>query len=177
MDSKNNNIIKVIDFGTSQKYQTGEKMDQTYGTAYYIAPEVLSGEYNEKCDVWSIGVILYILLSGRPPFDGPDDRSIIKKVSLGHFDFKGKEWKKISTEAQDFIASMLEFDPDKRITATAALNHAWIKDKAKIQEADGAIQLSALQNLQSFRAEQKLQQAAITFIVSQLASKEEMNEL
>jgi calcium-dependent protein kinase len=60
----------VIDFGTSQKFEKGKYLTQQYGTAYYIAPEVLRGHYNEKCDIWSIGVILYILLSGRPPFDG-----------------------------------------------------------------------------------------------------------
>lgn len=58
-------------------------MTQTYGTAYYIAPEVLNSEYNEKCDVWSCGVILYILLSGRPPFDGSDDKEIVRAVKHG----------------------------------------------------------------------------------------------
>lgn len=80
MDTKNNNQIKVIDFGTSQKFDPLKKMNQTYGTAYYIAPEVLQSDYNEKCDIWSTGVILYILLSGRPPFDGTDDKEIIKNV-------------------------------------------------------------------------------------------------
>lgn len=70
IDDKDDNQIKVIDFGTSQVFDKEKKMSQTYGTAYYIAPDVLLGEYNEKCDVWSIGVILYILLTGRPPFDG-----------------------------------------------------------------------------------------------------------
>ena len=90
LDSKNDNTIKVIDFGTSAKYTEGEKMKQTFGTAYYIAPEVLTSEYNEKCDVWSIGVILYILLSGRPPFDGKDDREIVRKVRIGHYDLNSK---------------------------------------------------------------------------------------
>jgi calcium-dependent protein kinase len=64
---------KVIDFGTSQVFDPSKKMSQTYGTPYYIAPEILAGEYNEKCDIWSCGVLLYILLCGRPPFDGEND--------------------------------------------------------------------------------------------------------
>lgn len=117
LDSKNNNTIKVIDFGTSQKFEPNKKMNQTYGTAYYIAPEVLTAEYNEKCDVWSVGVILYILLSGKPPFDGIDDREIVKKVKYGTFSMGGAEWKSISKEAHDLIKRMLTYDPSKRITA------------------------------------------------------------
>jgi calcium-dependent protein kinase len=71
----------VIDFGTSHVFEENDhEMRHTYGTAYYIAPEVLDGKYTEKCDLWSIGVILYIMLSGRPPFKGQNDREILKKV-------------------------------------------------------------------------------------------------
>ena len=73
MDAKNNDHIKIIDFGTSQVFNKDKRMHQTYGTAYYIAPEVLNQDYNEKCDLWSIGVILYVLLSGSPPFNGSND--------------------------------------------------------------------------------------------------------
>jgi calcium-dependent protein kinase len=93
LDSKNDNTIKVIDFGTSARFESGghkAQLSQQFGTAYYIAPEVLTSEYNEKCDIWSIGVILYILLSGRPPFDGKDDREIVRKVRIGHYDLNCK---------------------------------------------------------------------------------------
>jgi len=119
----------VIDFGTSQKFEANKKMNQTYGTAYYIAPEVLQSEYNEKCDIWSIGVILYILLSGKPPFDGKDDKEIVKRVKIGQYSLAGPEWKKISKDAIDLIKKMLEYDPKKRISADIAINHPWIKKK------------------------------------------------
>jgi calcium-dependent protein kinase len=73
LDTEGSGTIKVIDFGTSQVFDPSAKMHQTYGTPYYIAPEILAGEYTEKCDIWSCGVIMYILLCGRPPFDGEND--------------------------------------------------------------------------------------------------------
>jgi calcium-dependent protein kinase len=112
MDSKNNNQIKVIDFGASQKYDDNKKMSQIYGTAYYIAPEILKSEYNEKCDVWSIGVILYILLSGKPPFYGDDDKEILNSVKLGTYTLTGPDWKNISNEAKDLIKKTLTYEPD-----------------------------------------------------------------
>ena len=100
-----------------------------YGTAYYIAPEVLNSEYNEKCDVWSIGVIMYILLSGKPPFDGSEDADIIKSVKRGEYSLSGPDWKSISKEAKDLIVKMLTFIPADRITAEEAMNHIWFKKK------------------------------------------------
>ena len=76
IDKELNNTLKIIDFGTSIMVDKGTTLKTTHGTSYYIAPEVLNKKYDEKCDVWSIGVILYILLSGKPPFDGDNDDEI-----------------------------------------------------------------------------------------------------
>ena len=67
-------------------------MTQGFGTAYYVAPEVMDGEYTEKCDIWSIGVILFVLLSGTPPFNGPNDEEIMEKVKIGKYSFSGKHF-------------------------------------------------------------------------------------
>jgi len=84
--------LKVIDFGTAQAFSSCVKLRLTIGTAYYIAPEVLQKNYNEKCDVWSCGVILYILLSGTPPFIGRTDEEIIRSVQKINFTYYSKDW-------------------------------------------------------------------------------------
>jgi len=82
--------VKLIDFGVSAKQLKGAKFKETMGTPYYIAPEVLLQSYDEKCDVWSCGVILYILLCGYPPFNGESDDEILESVKKGTFEFFGR---------------------------------------------------------------------------------------
>jgi len=83
----NNNTIKIIDFGTSKIFDPSAKMHKRFGTPYYIAPEVLKKSYSSKCDVWSIGVMTYIMICGYPPFNDKDDTAIMEKVKTGKFDF------------------------------------------------------------------------------------------
>jgi calcium-dependent protein kinase len=169
--------IKVIDWGTAKVFDNEVKMTDKFGTPYYIAPEVLKKEYNEKCDVWSCGVILYILLSGTPPFPGKNDREILKNVAKGTYTLETEEWKFVTPEAKDLINQMLMFNPDKRINVTDALKHPWF-DKVATQEKVNKDDFQKnMKNLKNFRAEQKLQQAAYTFIASQLTSKEEKQQL
>ena len=131
LDAHDKNKIKLIDFGTSQIFENEEKMELVLGTAYYIAPEVLTGNYNEKCDVWSIGVILYILLSGEPPFPGNSDSEILAKVKRGKYSFNRPVWKTRSKTVQNFISKMMAFDPNERLTAAQALESEWIQQKAQ----------------------------------------------
>jgi len=113
--------LKIIDFGTSVINNGHEVLTQTHGTSYYIAPEVLNNKYNEKCDVWSIGVMLYILLSGKPPFDGACDNEITDKVQIGAYNFNDKIWDNISQEAKNLVKSMMTKDFNKRVSCREAL--------------------------------------------------------
>ena len=101
-----------------------------YGTPYYIAPEVLAGTYTEKCDLWSIGVILYIMLCGSPPFNGSDE-VIIKKVKSGQWEFRGQVWSTIDESAKDLVRKLIEKNVNDRLTAVEALQHPWIQSKVR----------------------------------------------
>jgi calcium-dependent protein kinase len=119
-----------------------------YGTPYYIAPEVLHGDYNNKCDLWSIGVMLYIMLCGSPPFNGSDDQ-IISKVKKGTWTFRGQAWGSISEEAKDLVTKLMDLDTDSRLDAVQALEHDWIKQKVK-SKFNGKIAADAINTLKSF---------------------------
>jgi calcium-dependent protein kinase len=129
IDKELNNTLKIIDFGTSVQYdKSREKLQTTHGTSYYIAPEVLNKNYDERCDVWSVGVILYILLSGKAPFDGDDDHEITEQVKIGNYNMKGGIWEVLSEDSKDLIKKMLTYNFKQRVTAKEALNHIWFKN-------------------------------------------------
>lgn len=109
--------ITIIDFGTSSSFNSNENMKQKFGTPYYIAPEVLKNDYNEKCDIWSIGVIMYILLCGYPPFNGATEEEIISRVSEGTYCIDDEDWEDISPSAKDLIQQLLAYNPEDRISA------------------------------------------------------------
>ncbi len=125
--SENGNPIKLIDFGLSQLIYPDKKLNSKVGTAYYVSPEILKGVYTEKCDIWSAGVILYILLSGTPPFNGPNDTSIYNKISQMAFTFPDKHWNNISNEAKDLINHMIAPE-NERYNAKQVLEHPWFKN-------------------------------------------------
>ena len=120
-----NNPIKLIDFDLSIFFNgKNEKMKSKVGTSYYVSPEVLKGEYNEKCDIWSAGVILYILLSGFPPFYGSNDKKIYKKIMNLDYNFNKDIWKNISLDAIDLIKKCICYE-NERLSAKEVLNHKW----------------------------------------------------
>ena len=169
--------IKLIDFGTSNIINPNQKLKERLGTAYYIAPEVLKKNYDEKCDLWSIGVIMFILLTGEPPFNGNTDEEILQNVKNGYVDFSTSIFEEISEEAKDLLSKLLEKVPAKRYSAIEALEHPWIKNLAPNAKLNKNIGQKVFTNLKNFQADQKLQEAAVAFITNQLVSKEETEEL
>lgn len=127
-ESRNeNSSIRLIDFGLSRIHSEGEEMmSNPVGTAYYMSPELLKGKYDRTTDMWSIGVVAYILLCGYPPFNGNSDAEIAAAIRRGHYTFVDG-WGGKSVEALDFIKCLLKRDPRKRHTAKDALKHPWFK--------------------------------------------------
>ena len=130
-----NSSIKIIDFGLARKHNAkkGEApMTAVVGTPYYIAPEVLRRNYDKACDLWSIGVIAYILLCGYPPFNGTTAKAVCRAVVRDPVRFQTKVWKNSSTGAKDFIVRLLQKEPRTRMTVEQALRHPWIVSQLKI---------------------------------------------
>ena len=129
-NKENEADLKIIDFGLSKILNGGklQRMKTRAGTPYYISPEVLAGNYDVSCDMWSAGCMLYILLCGYPPFYGDDNQEILQMVSKGVFDFDGEEWDDISKEAKDLIKKLIT-KPERRLTAAEALKHPFIRKR------------------------------------------------
>jgi calcium-dependent protein kinase len=163
--------VKLLDFGSSRKIGPNEALHGVYGTAYFVAPECLVGEYDLKCDVWSIGVILYTLLSGRPPFEGSSDVQILESIKKSSANLSGGVWDQISKEAKDLVQKMLNKDPKKRLSATEALNHPWIHKASTASDPQTQEKLhSALDNFRKFNSGNKIKQAALGFMIQHFMS-------
>lgn len=159
--------IKVIDFGLSKQFDPGGYMTTKACTPYYVAPEVLEGKYTELCDVWSMGVLIYVLLCGAPPFFGDSDSQVLKRVKRGVYDFDMPAWDTVSEDAKDLISKMLVLKPEKRYTAEQSLHHRWV-EKLAPNSSEVALSVTAFDNLKAFRAANKLKKAALTVIAQQL---------
>ena len=172
-----NPIVKLIDWGGARYFSKNKKMSTIKGTPYYIAPEVIKEVYDEKCDIWSLGVILYVLLCGYPPFNGDSDVEIIQNVQRGKFVFPEEEWDVISPECKDLIKKMLTYEPAKRIGAKEVLLHPWFSHYEEKIKQDKKVAKSAFENMKRFKRNKKFEHATIGFIINQLVSKEDRADL
>lgn len=119
--------LKLIDFGLSQRVSGDEVLTKACGTPYYVSPEVLGGSYTSKCDIWSLGVITYMLLTGSPPFHGRTDKDILKSVKSGFYKLGDKNFANVSASCKSFIKACLVKGEDRRQCADELMQHPWFK--------------------------------------------------
>ncbi|CAM9562843.1 unnamed protein product, partial [Laminaria digitata] len=119
--------VKLIDFGLSKHFDQEKSMQQAVGSTYYVAPEVLQGSYGPKCDMWSMGVISYMMVSGAPPFWGNGDAQVRAKIVRGEYDMPDVLFQHLPAEAKDFISRLLVVDQKERMSAEMALAHPWLR--------------------------------------------------
>ncbi|KAG2394384.1 Calcium-dependent protein [Vigna angularis] len=171
--SKDENApLKATDFGLSVFFKEGEQFKDIVGSAYYIAPEVLKRKYGPEVDIWSVGVMLYILLCGVPPFWAESEHGIFNAILRGHVDFTSDPWPSISPSAKDLVSHMLNSDPKERFTAAQVLDHPWIKEDG--EAPDKPLDNAVLNRLKQFRAMNQFKKVALRVIAGCLSEEEIM---
>lgn len=125
--SEDTDLLKLIDFGFSKRCHPHEKMEESLGTILYVAPDVIKGDYDSKCDLWSTGASLFQILMGYPPFDGPTQPTIARKIMQGAYRINQNRWAKLSDPCKEFVLSLLALNAKKRLSAIEALDHKWLE--------------------------------------------------
>ncbi|KAH6813252.1 Calcium-dependent protein kinase family protein [Perilla frutescens var. frutescens] len=162
--------LKAIDFGLSVFFKPGQIFTDVVGSPYYVAPEVLLKHYGPEADVWTAGVILYILLSGVPPFWAETQQGIFDAVLKGSIDFDSDPWPLISESAKDLIQKMLCMHPADRLTAHQVLCHPWISENGVAP--DRALDPAVLSRLKQFSVMNRLKKMALRVIAESLSEEE-----
>ncbi|CAN1306798.1 Calcium-dependent protein kinase 20 [Linum perenne] len=170
VSQKEDATLKTIDFGLSMFFKPGETFTDVVGSPYYVAPEVLRKNYGSPCDVWSAGVIIYILLSGVPPFWDETEQGIFEQVLKGDLDFVSDPWPNISDGAKDLVRKMLVRDPKKRLTAHEVLRHPWVQVDGLAP--DKPLDSAVISRLKQFSAMTKLKKIAIRVIAESMSEEE-----
>ena len=149
----NDSEIKIADFGFAKKVLTPNSLTTQCGTPGYVAPEILEGiAYDTKSDMWSLGVIIYILLGGYPPFIEQNQRELFRKIRKGNYEFHEEYWGSVSADAKDLISCLLTVQPAKRLSADQALKHKWMtQDDSVLAGQDLGTNLSELRKYNAKR--------------------------
>nr|ACG37185.1 calcium-dependent protein kinase, isoform AK1 [Zea mays] len=169
-NKKENSPLKAIDFGLSIFFKPGEKFSEIVGSPYYMAPEVLKRNYGPEIDIWSAGVILYILLCGVPPFWAETEQGVAQAILRGNIDFKREPWPNVSDNAKDLVRHMLEPDPKLRLTAKQVLEHHWLQNAKKAPNVPlGDIVKS---RLKQFSRMNRFKRRALRVIADHLSAEE-----
>ena len=161
--------LKLIDFGLSKVIEGDKNLKGAVGTTFYMAPEVITGNYNEKCDIWACGVILYIMLCGKPPFYSQNEEELKKNICSMKYTFDYPEFKKVSQDAIDLIKKIL-VPPEKRLSAAEILQTPWIKENAP--HATGENLKQNWEHIEKYSKLNLVQKSIINFTAFHLTSKE-----
>ena len=164
-------FLKIIDFGTAKIFDKNKYPRAIVGSIYYIAPEVLFKKYGKECDMWSAGVILYMFIVGRPPFDGKTNREIMDKIKLGKYSTNDKRWNKASNEVKDLINKLLVIEPNKRLTAFEALKHPWFNvtnSNILYNNISKDEVLNCISNLLNYSFKSKFEELVLAYIIHNL---------
>ncbi|XP_024357118.1 calcium-dependent protein kinase 26 isoform X2 [Physcomitrium patens] len=170
LNKREDSPLKATDFGLSTFFKPGEVCKDVVGSAFYVAPEVLRRKYGPESDIWSAGVILYILLSGVPPFWADTEDGIFAEVLKAKVDFDTDPWPKISKDAKDLIRKILNPDVKARLTASEVLAHPWVREKgvASTKPMDSSVQ----NRLKRFAAMNKMKKLAVRVIAQSMSEEE-----
>jgi calcium-dependent protein kinase len=169
-DKSENAAVKATDFGLSVFFKPSQVFTDIVGSAYYVAPEVLRRNYGPEADVWSAGVILYILLCGVPPYWAETEQGIFDAVLLGEADFRSDPWPDISSGAKDLVKKMLQQDPKLRLRAHQVLNHEWARENG--EAPDKPLDSAVLTRMKQFSAMNKMKKLALKVIAESLSEDE-----
>ena len=164
-------LVKIIDFGTAKIFDKNKIPRAIVGSIYYIAPEVILKKYGKECDMWSLGVILYMFIVGHAPFDGRSNRDIMEKIKGGKYLKNEKRWKKASNEVKDLINKLLVLEPEKRLTAFEALRHPWFKvsnSSILYNNITKEEVLNCISNLLNYSIKSKFEELVLAYIVHNL---------
>jgi calcium-dependent protein kinase len=168
--------IKLVDFGAAVKLEKTTRRREVIGSSFYISPEALEGNYTPKCDMWSAGVILYILLSGQPPFNGSSDKEIFARVANGYFSMDQPIWRRVSESAKDLIRSLLQKNVSLRLDTSQAMQHAWMSMSYQPSLSSDLMQ-QVVSNLKAFHSTTKLKDAVYTYIASHCLASSDTKEM
>ncbi|XP_062212083.1 calcium-dependent protein kinase 9-like isoform X2 [Phragmites australis] len=162
--------LKAIDFGLSVFFRPGERFTEIVGSPYYMAPEVLRRSYGPEVDIWSAGVILYILLCGVPPFWAETEQGVARAILRGSLDLEREPWQRISDGAKSLVRQMLQMDPKKRPTAQQVLEHPWLQNARKAPNVPLGDVVRV--RLQQFSTMNKFKKKAMRVIAEHLSVEE-----
>ena len=175
VEPDNFNALKLIDFGLSIQ-QNAKKDNRRVGTPYYMAPEMVRGNFNYASDVWSIGVILFIMVTGKQPFRGKSKEEVFEKIKRGSYDKNTLNRAKCSKEVKDLIKKMLVTEHSKRITVESALDHIWFKQFENNKNINLVVDQEIIESLKQFQY-QNIFQKEIRFYLAKLCSDKEIIKL